>query len=171
MRRLISIALVGAHLSFFFHLILAQDRNGKPPQPALQPVAFSHKRHSEAGLRCPACHTKAETEEQAGIPVASDCTQCHRKFKPDGALMQTLGEYEKSGKEIPWVRVYDLPDFVFFSHQAHLRAKADCQTCHGPVETRDALWREREISMKACVACHKETGASAACNYCHELNK
>jgi hypothetical protein len=70
--------------------------------------------------------------------------------------MWTLAEQEKSGKAIPLVRIYDLPDFVFFGHQNHLKAKADCQTCPGPIESHDALWREKEISMNACVACHKE---------------
>src|SRR5215475_553391 len=171
MRRLISIVLIGVSLAFFFHIILAQDGNGKPSEPPRQPMPFSHKKQAETGLRCSRCHTMAETEEQAGIPTASDCLQCHRKFQSDGALMRTLAELEKSGKTITWIRIYDLPDFVFFSHQTHLKARIECQTCHGPVESREALWREKEVSMKACVACHKEKGASVACNYCHELNR
>ena len=44
---------------------------------------------------------------------------------------------------------------------ARLKAPGDnakemgCETCHGPVATRDLLWKEREISMKSCVECHK----------------
>jgi len=171
MRKLIFIVLINAFALSFIHFTLARDGKGKPSAPARQPVTFSHKLHAEAGLKCARCHAKAEAEEQAGIPAAAECAQCHRKFESDSALLRTLGEYEKSGKAIPWARIYDLPDFVFFSHQAHLRAKADCATCHGPVETRELLWREKDVSMKACVACHKERGASTACNYCHELNK
>jgi len=161
-RRLIRVTVALVTVLGLLHLVPAQDR--RRPAAVKQPIAFSHKQHAQAGVKCSSCHFKAETDEQAGLPSASDCAQCHQ-----GALRKSLDEL--SGKDIPWVRVYDLPDFVFFSHQAHLRARTDCRTCHGAVERRTVLWKEKEISMKACVACHKEKRASTACNYCHELNR
>ena len=51
--------------------------------------------------------------------------------------------------------VYALPDFVYFSHQKHINAGVECAVCHGPVQDRDQLWQEKEVSMVACVDCHK----------------
>ena len=168
-KRRVFVALVG--LFALFPFALAQEQANKPPEPVKQPVAFSHKRHAETGLQCARCHAQAETAEQAGLPAATDCLDCHRKFERNGQVMQSLQPFRDEQKPIAWVKIYDLPDFVFFSHAAHLRAKVACAVCHGPVATREALWREREVSMKACVACHKERQASTACNYCHELNR
>jgi hypothetical protein len=170
MRRLLSLALIGLSGWLFLQLTLAQE--DKRRQSVKQPIAFSHKLHAESGLQCTLCHNKAakaESQDQAGIPNAKDCLACHRKFQTAGATLQTLMEYEK--EEIPWVRIYKLPSFVFFGHQAHLKAKTECATCHGKVQTRDVLWQEKEISMTACVNCHKERNASTNCNLCHELNR
>ena len=171
MRKLIQSAFVGAVLLLFLHFVTAQDRRPRRPVTVKQPIAFSHRQHAEARVQCSHCHSRAEIEEQAGLPSVSDCAECHRKIQSGAALMRVLTDHETLRKDIPWVRVYDLPDYVFFSHKAHLRIKADCRTCHGPVERRTVLWKEREISMKACVACHKENRASTECNYCHELNR
>lgn len=165
-RKFLSLALIGLFVLFFLHLTFAQE--GKPIK---QPVAFSHKLHAESGLQCARCHTNAESKDQAGIPNAKDCLSCHRKFQTDGTTLQTLAAYEKANKEIVWVRIYKLPSFVFFSHRSHLKANTTCATCHGEVQARDVLWKEKEISMTACMNCHQERKASTACNYCHELNR
>lgn len=167
-RRLLSLALFGLMGLLFLHLTFAQEDKNKPIK---QPVAFSHKSHAESGLQCARCHTKAESSDQAGIPNAKDCLACHRNFQTDSATLQTLAAYEKAHQEIAWVRIYKLPSFVFFRHQSHLKAKATCATCHGEVQSRDVLWKEKEISMTACMNCHQERKASTACNYCHELNR
>jgi hypothetical protein len=172
MRRLFSLLLIGLSGLLFLQITFAQE--DKRSQQVKQPIAFNHKLHAESGLQCTFCHNKAakaESQDQAGIPSARDCLACHRKFQTAGATLQTLVEYEKAQQEIPWVRIYKLPSFVFFSHQAHLKAKTDCATCHGEVQTRDVLWQEKEISMKACMNCHKERNASTDCNLCHELSR
>jgi hypothetical protein len=171
MYKLLRVTVALVSLSGLLHFVVAQDRKQRQPAVVRQPIAFSHKQHAEAGVKCDSCHFKADGDGQAGLPSVSDCVQCHRRAKSSAALVKTLAAHEASGTDIRWVRVYDLPDFVFFSHQAHLRAKVECRTCHGPVERRTALWKEKDISMKACIACHKEKGASTACNYCHELNR
>jgi hypothetical protein len=169
MRRLLSLALIGLFGLFCLQLSFAQE--DKPRQEVKQPIAFNHKLHAEAGLQCALCHSKAESKDQAGIPNAKDCLACHRKFQAAGATLQTLAEYEKAEREIAWVRIYKLPSFVFFSHQAHLKAKANCATCHGEVQARAALWQEKEITMAACMNCHQERKASTDCNLCHELSR
>jgi hypothetical protein len=169
MRRLLSLALIGSLGLLFLQFGFAQEE--KRGRGVKQPIAFNHKLHAESGLQCASCHTKAETKDQAGIPNTKDCLACHRKIQTTGATLQTLAAYERAKREIPWVRIYKLPSFVFFSHQAHLKAKADCATCHGEAQTREALWREKEISMTACMNCHKESNASTDCNLCHELSR
>lgn len=84
---------------------------------------------------------------------------------------QRLEGYERRDEAIPWVRVYKIPDFVFFSHKEHLASGAVCATCHGPVELRDTLRQEVPTSMEFCMDCHQSRGASLACHFCHELNQ
>ncbi len=154
----------------FLRLAFAQN---DPPKPIPQPIAFSHKLHAESGVQCARCHTHATTKDQAGIPNAKDCIACHRGFQKEGqkdsATLQTLAKYETM--PIAWVRIYKLPGFVFFSHASHLNAKATCATCHGEVQTRDVLGKEKSISMASCIDCHRERKASTECNYCHELSR
>jgi hypothetical protein len=169
MRRLLSLVLIGSVVLLFLPLNFAQQDERR--QGVKQPIAFNHKLHAESGLQCSSCHTKAESKDQAGIPNAKDCLACHRKIPTASATLQTLVVYEKTRRAIPWVRIYKLPGFVFFSHQAHLKARADCATCHGEVQAREALWQEKEISMTACMNCHKERNASTECNLCHELSR
>lgn len=84
---------------------------------------------------------------------------------------------EREPEPIRWTKIHDLPDFVFFSHQAHVSAGVDCARCHGPVETMDRMRQVESLSMGWCVDCHRqanETGingrpvqASTDCATCH----
>jgi hypothetical protein len=163
-RRFVYLSFIGLVVLSFLHLTHAQEDKRAPIK---QPIAFSHKLHAESGIQCARCHT--ESKDQAGIPNAKDCVACHRNFQTESATLQALSVYEKT--PIPWVRVYKLPSFVFFSHKSHLQAQATCATCHGEVQQREVLWQEKEISMASCLSCHKERGASTECSLCHELNR
>ena len=46
--------------------------------------------------------------------------------------------------------------------------KMICENCHGPVATRDALFRETDLSMGGCMDCHRRNKAPNDCNFCHE---
>src|SRR5262249_19412420 len=134
-----------------------------------QPIPFSHRQHSQLGIECSSCHPTALTGDLAQIPVSADCMSCHQAIKSQSTSIQKLAHFEKQGKSIPWIRVYQLPDFVFFSHRKHTNAGTECQSCHGPVQSRDVLWQEKDLSMDSCVACHKLRKASVDCNICHEM--
>jgi len=57
---------------------------------------------------------------------------------------------------IPWVRVHDLPDFVYFDHRAHVNAGVDCQRCHGEVQTMERVRQVESLNMGWCVNCHRQ---------------
>ncbi|MCX6625023.1 MAG: PQQ-binding-like beta-propeller repeat protein, partial [Acidobacteria bacterium] len=142
-----------------------------PRAVAAQPIPFSHRTHHAAKLGCADCHTTANKGERAGIPETARCLLCHRTVHADSAGIRTLKQYAATKTAVPWVRVYKLPDFVFFSHQKHLGARIDCTQCHGPVEQRDVLAKEISTSMNNCYACHTKAKASTSCDICHTLGQ
>jgi hypothetical protein len=83
----------------------------------------------------------------------------------------------KSPHLIEWVKVHNLPDYVYFDHRAHVHAGVDCQTCHGNVESMERVRQVESLSMGWCVNCHRESNrigvkgktvdASVDCTTCH----
>ena len=95
--------------------------------------------------------------------------QCHSSIKAESPAIKRLAEYNQQKKPVPWVRIYDVPDYVFFSHRVHFkRAKIDCQVCHGPVAEREVITKEKPTSMQSCMDCHKQQHAPINCHACHE---
>jgi hypothetical protein len=136
--------------------------------PKPQPIPFSHKVHSQFFPKCVYCHEMPAPGEEITYPTEAKCMACHSTIKAESPAIQKLAKYYKDHLPVPWVQVYSLPDFVFFSHMTHIeRGKVACETCHGPVAERDVITREKDISMKACVDCHVERHARVACNTCH----
>jgi hypothetical protein len=56
---------------------------------------------------------------------------------------------------LPWVRVHQLADFVYFDHRAHVTRGVACETCHGPVQAMERVRQENSLSMGWCVDCHR----------------
>jgi hypothetical protein len=142
-----------------------------PRQLAPQPVKFSHRIHSEAKMLCVDCHKGVMRQAQAGLPTLGDCMLCHSAVASDKPEVQRLAALAAGGEKVQWERAYDVPDFVWFSHQQHLRADLGCESCHGPVKTRDVLAQERSLNMTACMNCHQQKGVSRECYLCHELGQ
>lgn len=134
-----------------------------------QPIKFSHKIHARIGLTCEICHPTARRDAVAGFPETSGCMSCHQVIKHKARQIQRLEAYDHEKKPVPWVRIYKVPDFVYFSHKKHSDAGVECDACHGPVRLRDRLRKEKETSMKACMDCHRLNGASNDCQLCHEV--
>ena len=104
-----------------------------------------------------------------GFPPTAKCMTCHIEIKKDSAAIQKLADYDKKGEPVPWKRVYRVPDYVSFSHKAHVqKAKIGCESCHGAVRESEAIRREKDISMSACMDCHRTRGASTSCEFCHD---
>jgi hypothetical protein len=120
-------------------------------------------------MDCTECHSG--TAERVGFPAAAKCMLCHRTIQRDSAAIQPLVALPKDAKPFPQKRVYQVADFVFFSHAKHKAAQIECSKCHGPVMERDTLVREFPLTMKACVDCHRARQANLRCNACHELSQ
>jgi len=70
---------------------------------------------------------------------------------------------------IPWVRVYTLPDYVFWNHAPHLKAGVTCEACHGAVAEHDVTAQETDVvTMLGCQRCHDQRKAPTDCGDCHE---
>ena len=93
-------------------------------------------------------------------PPEEKCMICHATIMTDSPAIKKLAEYAAQKKPVPWVPIYVVPDYVYFSHRTHInKAKLDCEACHGPVRERDVFTKEKPTSMAACISCHKEKGA------------
>jgi hypothetical protein len=139
-----------------------------PLPPPQQPVPFDHKLHVGLGAQCLDCHPIKAPGFAAGYPQAAKCMACHAAVKTDSPHIQKLAEAEKSQQPIEWVKVYRVPDYVWFSHQTHASdAKIACETCHGPVAERQVLFKEKPTSMVSCMDCHAQHEAPNDCDLCH----
>ena len=65
----------------------------------------------------------------------------------------------KEGGELLWVRIYELPHHVYFSHQRHTEAGGvECKVCHGDMAALTvppARLIARTVQMDNCLACHE----------------
>ena len=126
-----------------------------------QPVKFSHAVHvGQNGTDCIYCHSYAQFSKSAGIPAENICMNCHqlvRNGTRSGAfeIAKVISEYDNK-KPIEWIKVYNLPDHVFFSHAQHVSVGAiSCQECHGNVEKMNVISQVPDLSMGWCLGCHR----------------
>ena len=148
-------------------LVCAVSLYAADPPP--QPLPFSHKMHAGTmKLACKMCHPSPDPGETMTIVPAATCMQCHSAIKADSPNIKRLAEYDKDGKAVPWARVYAIPSWVDFSHRAHLAKGNTCEECHGPVQEREQLAKETDLSMGGCMNCHRAKKAGLSCGFCHE---
>lgn len=133
-----------------------------------QPIPFSHKRHAgDNNIPCMYCHSNADKSRHATVPSMNVCMNCHQVVKTDSPLIKQVTQHYKENKPIEWVKVHDVPDFVFFDHKRHVKKGIACQTCHGPVETMAVIEQVETLNMGFCVNCHRANGAPQDCYTCH----
>jgi Cytochrome c7 and related cytochrome c len=143
----------------------------KPGQPVQQPLPFSHKTHVGLGLTCLECHAIEAPGDFAGFPSETKCMACHIAVKTGSPHIQKLAAAAEAAQPIAWKRVYQVKEFVYFSHQVHYReAGIPCSECHGPVAERDVLFQETSLSMYACMKCHESHQAPTGCDLCHDTH-
>jgi hypothetical protein len=126
-----------------------------------QPVAFSHKLHAgENQIACLYCHFGATTSRHAGIPPAGVCMNCHGLLQRETAEIAKLKEAVAQNRPIEWIKVHNLPDFVYFNHSQHVLGAVACQECHGPVESMVRVRQDKPLTMGWCLDCHRRSGVT-----------
>ena len=155
----VSIAVAVVLLGALGWLLTAIQRSAYVTQadvPREQPVPFSHKHHvSGIGIDCRYCHTSVEESAFAGIPPTQTCINCHSQIWADAPMLEPVRESFKTDKSIEWLRVHDLPDFVYFNHSIHVKKGIGCVTCHGRVDKMPLVRQPRSLHMDWCLGCHR----------------
>jgi len=128
-----------------------------------QPIPYSHAIHAgQLGMDCRYCHTTVEGSAFAAIPPTETCLNCHdsgegkigiHKQSPN---LQPLRESAATGDPIPWVKVHDLPDYVYFNHSAHVTSGVSCVECHGRVDQMKTVRTVEPLAMGWCLDCHRD---------------
>ncbi len=122
----------------------------------VQPVPYSHALHAgQLGIDCRYCHNTVEVAAHAALPPTQTCMNCHARIRTTSPKLLPVRESYATGLPIPWVRVHDLPDYVYFNHSAHVRRGVGCVECHGRVDTMNVVRQVHRLSMGWCLDCHR----------------
>ncbi len=168
----------------------ADPREGYQPY---QPIFFRHSRMAGPevwetndkgekvnvggyNIPCRYCHTMVDKGRHATIASMDICMNCHTYVGQDKEWVIKLKDHWDNGEPIQWVKVHDLPDFVYFDHSPHLNARddqnkqiVDCVDCHGEVEKTERVSIVNAFNMGWCLECHRkpEMNARTDCTICH----
>jgi mono/diheme cytochrome c family protein len=182
---LIFVLVIGFLLSsaYFVYGYLMQIGIDQGYMP-VQPIHYSHKIHSGANqIECKYCHSSARVSKHSGIPSLNICMNCHKNIaeyageedlengytkefytKEIKKLYDAVGwdeenqAYTGNTKPVKWVRIHNLPDFVYFNHAQHVQVGGvECKTCHGPVEEMEVMYQHSSLTMGWCINCHRES--------------
>ena len=163
--KFILIQNIFSHVLLFivFLIFLFNHFNQLNAQEFDQPVNFSHKTHAgDNEIPCEFCHIYARRSNSSGVPSMQSCVGCHKVIK--GATQEQQDEINKlmvfwDKKEvIPWKKIHDVPDFVYFSHKRHIKAGFDCTECHGDISQIAKITMANmnaDLSMGWCAQCHQ----------------
>ena len=165
-----------------------------------QPIYFSHKIHAgENKIDCQLCHSSAKYGKVSEIPSMNVCMNCHRTISEyngkymepgkdkafyDGEIQKIYAatgwdpasqQYTGKTQPVEWVRIHNMPDFVYFDHSQHVvageqaiisshnkknpEAKIDvvCKACHGQIDTMNVVQMANDFTMGWCIECHRTT--------------
>jgi mono/diheme cytochrome c family protein len=182
----IFLILSAGYFAYGYMMQVGVDQGYAP----VQPIHYSHKIHAgDNQIDCNFCHSSARKSKTAGIPSLNVCMNCHKNISevaPETAteeyskefydgeiakLYKAVGwdaaEQQYTGKTEPvkWVRIHNLPDFVYFNHSQHVTvAGVACQTCHGEIQTMEVVEQFAPLTMGWCINCHKETNVNLETN-------
>ncbi len=121
-----------------------------------QPVPYSHALHvGELGLDCRYCHNTVEQAAVAAIPPTATCMNCHQRVRTKSPKLAPVRESFATGQPVEWLKVHDLPDYVYFNHSAHVTRGVGCVSCHGRVDEMDVVYQHEQLSMGWCLDCHR----------------
>lgn len=176
----ILLLLSSAYFAYGYMMQIGVDQGYMP----VQPIHYSHKIHAGANqIECQYCHSSARVSKHSGIPSLNVCMNCHENIAEYNGeedlekgytkefytneikkLYKAVGwdeetqSYTGDTEPVKWVRIHNLPDFVYFNHSQHVSvAGIDCQKCHGPVEEMEILYQYSSLTMGWCINCHRES--------------
>jgi len=157
----------------------------------VQPIHYSHKIHAGANqIECKYCHSSARVSKHSGIPSLNVCMNCHmniaeyngeedlengytkdfytkeiKKLYAAVGWDETNQRYTGETQPVKWVRIHNLPDFVYFNHAQHVEVgEIACEKCHGPVEEMEIMYQYSPLTMGWCINCHRETNVKVESN-------
>jgi mono/diheme cytochrome c family protein len=186
--------LSSAYFTYGYLMQVGIDQGYAP----IQPIHYSHKIHAGANqIECKYCHSSARVSKHSGIPSLNVCMNCHeyiaeyngeedlengytRDFYTNEIkkLYSAVGwdeenqVYTGNTKPVKWVRIHNLPDFVYFNHAQHAQvAKIECQTCHGPVEEMEIMYQYSPLTMGWCIDCHRESNVDKNNEYYQKVHE
>ncbi len=147
-----------------------------------QPIEFPHYIHADINkINCMYCHTYARRSKVAGIPPTGKCMGCHSVIATDKPRIKKLTEYWEKREPPPWKKVHDVPDFVHFTHEKHLRrfvfknkgmdvenVSEVCAFCHGDVKKMTVAKKNKPLNMGFCRQCHEDNNGPFDCWKCHK---
>jgi len=182
----IFLLLASGYYVFGFLMQIGIDQGYEP----VQPIHYSHKIHAgDNGIDCKYCHSSARVSKHSGIPSLNVCMNCHKSIYEvapetateeyskefyDGEIQKLYAaagwsdadqKYTGETQPVKWVRIHNLPDFVYFNHSQHVTvAGIECQTCHGPIEEMEVVSQFAPLTMGWCINCHRETNVKVKDN-------
>ena len=175
--------LSSAYVGYSYLMQVGIDQGYMP----IQPIHYSHKIHAGANqIECKYCHSSSRVSKHSGIPSLNVCMNCHMNIAEYNGeedlekgytkefytneikkLYKAVGwdentqSYTGETQPVKWVRIHNLPDFVYFNHAQHVSvAGVDCQKCHGPVEEMEIMYQHSSLTMGWCINCHRETNVN-----------
>ena len=123
----------------------------------VQPVTYSHALHAgQLGIDCRYCHSNIEKSGVANLPTAQTCMNCHNQVKKDSPLLAVVRESFETGTPVPWVKIHQTPDYVYFNHAIHVNRGVSCVECHGKITEMDVVAHAKPLSMGFCLDCHRD---------------
>lgn len=144
----------------------ATPKNNAVGYKPAQPIPFNHKTHvDQLGLDCRYCHSFVDQSDHSNVPSANTCWNCHQHVRKDSPKLEPLHRaMDKAyplydGKPIAWVKVHKMPDYVYFSHRAHVNRGVSCASCHGNVDQMAVVEQAKPLSMAFCLDCHNNPAA------------
>lgn len=121
-----------------------------------QPVQFSHAHHAGGlGIDCRYCHTSVDQAAFANIPPTKTCMNCHSQIWVTSPYLEPVRSSWRTGESLQWVRVHNLPDFVYFNHSIHVKKGVGCETCHGRIDQMPGIYQAQSLQMEWCLDCHR----------------
>jgi hypothetical protein len=123
----------------------------------VQPVMFDHRHHvDDDGIDCRYCHATVDRSPHAGIPATETCMGCHNQIWNQSPILEPVRQAWFTRQPIPWRRVHQLPDFVYFDHSIHVTRGIGCASCHGRVDAMAQVHQVEPLTMGWCLGCHRD---------------